>query len=489
MQLPTRLYTAEQSRSLDAAVIADGIDSFKLMQRAAQACFDQLQRIIDAGANICVVCGLGNNAGDGYLVAALAHAAGYAVKVLHVADPDKLQGDARRAFDHCAGRGVSILRYSDKQVEKADFIVDAIFGTGLSRPVEGDFADAVAGINSCEVPVVSVDIPSGLCADTGAVLGVAVCADVTATFIGLKVGQFTGQGPERVGTLVFDDLGAPEAVLQNAQYVAERLDACWLQSQLEPLSKVAHKGSRGKVLVVGGDLGMAGAPVLAALGAMRAGAGMVKIATRPTHAGSCASHLPEIMCQGVAQEDGLGELIDWADAIVIGPGLGRSEWSEALFGAALQSGLPMVLDADALYWLGQSDQELPKHCVLTPHPGEAARLLDTTIDNIESDRPRAVAKIHQQFGAVALLKGAGTLVQGDALVVCSAGNPGMGTAGSGDVLSGVVGAQLAAGHNEEVATQIAVVMHAVAGDLASRDGERGMMATDIAQALRGAANP
>jgi len=481
--LPTSLYTAAQVREIDARLIAAGTPGFELMQRAAHAAWRSLRRRWPDEQRITVMAGHGNNAGDGYLIAALAQRGGRQVQVLAVGDPQQLRGDAAQAFAVAREAGVSVLPWTP-EASLHGVLVDALLGTGIFGEVREPYASAIRAMNDSPQPVLAVDLPSGLCADTGRVLGHAVSADLTVSFIGLKVGLLTGQGPDRVGELVFDDLQADRAILDQIQPSLERLCAANLPT-LAPRKPTAHKGSFGQVLVIGGDLGTGGAALLSAEAALRCGAGMVTLATRPEHVTASLVRRPEIMCSGVESTYAMTTLIQRADVLVIGPGLGQAPWGRSLLSLAPQCRVPQVWDADALNLLAAGAVELPADCLLTPHPGEAARLLGITVGEVQADRPAATRMLASRYGCAVLLKGAGTLIADPAgrLALCDRGHPAMASAGLGDVLAGVAGALLAQGLAPFDAACLAVWLHAVAGERLGKQG-RGLAAADLIPVIR-----
>jgi NAD(P)H-hydrate epimerase len=370
-------------------------------------------------------------------------------------------------------------------------IVDAIFGTGLDREVTGRWREVIDALNHRNCPLLSLDTPSGLHADTGTVLGVAVHADVTISFIGLKQGLFTGMGVDYRGKIYFDDLQVPHSIYKQVKTSVTRLDYDELKTLLIRRPKSAHKGSFGHVLIIGGDSGMTGAARLAAEAAARVGAGKVSIATRATHAAFLNLARPEIMVHGIETAAELQQLITQIDIIAIGPGLGQSIWARAMLDTIKEQQKPIVLDADALNLLARAPFRLPQS-VLTPHPGEAARLLEFTTPEIQNDRFTAVRALQLRFGGVCVLKGAGTLVAGanGQIGVCSAGNPGMACGGMGDVLTGVIAGLLAQGFSTTNAASLGVCLHAKAGDKeAENQGERGLLPSDLLPWIRHYANP
>ncbi|MFL9814472.1 NAD(P)H-hydrate dehydratase [Stutzerimonas sp. VN223-3] len=481
--LPTSLYSAAQVRELDTRLIAAGTPGFELMQRAAHASWRALRKRWPDEEPITVLAGRGNNAGDGYLIAALAQRAGRRVEVFAIGDPQQLQGDAAQAFAEAQSAGVAIRQWT-QEARLRGVLVDALLGTGISGDVREPYAAAIHSINESTLPVLAVDLPSGLCADTGRVLGQAVRADLTVSFIGLKVGLFTGEGPDRVGALVFDDLQADAVVVEQIEPSAVRLSKANLPV-LAPRSPTAHKGSFGQVLVIGGDLGTGGAALLSAEAALRCGAGMVTLATRPEHVTAALVRRPEIMCSGVESTYALTALTQRADVLVIGPGLGQAPWGRSLLSLAPQCRVPQVWDADALNLLAAGAVELPSDCLLTPHPGEAARLLDISVAEVQADRPAAARALAVRFDCAVLLKGAGTLIadRDGRLALCDRGHPAMASAGLGDVLAGVGGALLAQGLAPFEAACLSVWLHAAAGERLGVQG-RGLAAADLIPAVR-----
>ncbi|MES2821371.1 MAG: NAD(P)H-hydrate dehydratase [Pseudomonadota bacterium] len=481
--LPTALYNAAQVRALDVRLIAAGTPGFELMQRAARAAWRALRRRWPQACAMTVLAGCGNNAGDGYLIAALARRAGWSVRVLAVGDPAKLQGDAAQAHGEALDAEVTIEPWS-ADAELQGLVVDALLGTGLSGPVRAPYAQVIEHLNASDLPVLAVDIPSGLCADTGHVLGVAVQASLTVSFIGLKLGLLTGEGPARVGELVFDDLQADPALLAQVPVEALRLARENLP-RLPPRSRTAHKGQLGHLLVVGGDQGLGGAALLAAESALRGGAGLVSLATRAEHVGAALVRCPEVMSQAVASANQLVALAARASVLVLGPGLGQAAWGRSLLSLAARCPVPQVWDADALNLLSLGTANLPADCVITPHPGEAARLLGLSTAEVQADRPAAAWALAHKYQAVTVLKGAGTLVAAPdgALALCDHGHPAMASAGLGDVLAGLVGALLAQGQTAWNAARLAVWLHACAGERLGRQG-RGLAAGELAPIIR-----
>jgi hydroxyethylthiazole kinase-like uncharacterized protein yjeF len=484
-----RLYTAAQTRELDHCAIVDHkIPGIVLMSRAANAVFDALVRAWPEPGCIQVLCGTGNNGGDGFLVADLAHKRGIAVNVLQLGDPAKISGDALLARNQALANGVSIEPFETTALLQVGVIVDSMLGTGLGGDVRGVYREAIAVVNGSSAPVLAVDIPSGLCSDTGRVLGLAVQAELTVTFIGLKRGLFTLAAADHTGAIEFNDLGVPPEVYSQVEGDTYRLELEALLERLPARPATAHKGLYGTVLVVGGDHGMAGATALAAEAALRCGAGLVKVATRPEHVAALVARTPEAMPVGVVSGQELAPLVASADVLVVGPGLGQSTWSEQLLQVAAASGKPMVLDADGLNLLAAGRviaDSRRDNWVLTPHPGEAARLLGCANAEVQADRFDAARRLQQTYGGIAVLKGNGSLVtDGNQLLLSDYGNPGMASGGMGDVLSGVIGSLLAQHIPALEAAALGVCLHGAAGDSAAEEGQRGLLASDLIPHMR-----
>lgn len=482
-EMPLSLHSAAQVRDLDARLIAAGTPGFELMQRAAHAAWRALRRRWPEAGCISVLAGRGNNAGDGYLVAALAQRAGWRVRVFAVGAADALAGDAALARDEALAVGVAVQPWTECAPLEG-VVVDALLGTGLSGSVREPYAQAIRLLNASGQPVLAIDIPSGLCADSGRVLGVAVRADLTVTFIGLKLGLFTADAPDQVGELVFDDLQADPDLLAAAPSQAVRL-ALGNLPRLAPRPRTAHKGQLGHLLVVGGDLGFGGAALLAAESALRSGAGLVSLATRMEHIAASLVRRPEVMCVGVASANQLLALTEKVDVLVVGPGLGQGAWGRALLSVAADRTVPQVWDADALNLLAVGLAQPPSAGVMTPHPGEAARLLGVSTAEVQADRPKAALALAQRFNLCVVLKGAGSLVAAPngRLALCDRGHPAMAGAGLGDVLAGLLGALLAQGMDSFDAGCLAVWLHASAGETLGALG-RGIAASDLIPTIR-----
>ena len=489
--LPVAVHTADQVRALDRHAIEDlQIPSYTLMTRAGEAALGALRSCWPSAQRIAIVCGPGNNGGDGYVLARLAREQRLAVVAIGLHEPGHLQGDALRAHDDFIAAGGTVGEWQTNCLRGADVVVDAIFGVGLSRPVAGVAAEAIAAINDSDAHVLALDIPSGLHADTGEILGDVVHAERTVTFLGQKLGFYLGEGPNCVGVIMFDGLELPQRALAHVEPVATLIDEAAIAELLPRRRRTAHKGQQGSVLVIGGNIGMAGAARMTGEAALRAGAGLVTVATRSENVAAIVGARPELMCRGVTHAEELSDLIAHADVIALGPGLGQDDWARTMFEAALGTIRRAVVDADALNLLAQSPRA-NAHWILTPHPGEAARLIGKTAAEVQRDRLGAAREIAARYGGVVVLKGAGTLVVSDERVpaICDRGNPGMASAGMGDVLTGVIAGIVAQKAELPAAARVGVLVHALAGDMAARRGERGLLATDLLAYLPTCVNP
>ena len=482
-KLPITLYRTAQVRELDRIAIQEaGISGFELMSRAGYEVFQWFRNKCPNSQSVAVFCGTGNNAGDGYIIARLALEAGLTVSIYCLANPENSKGDALTAYQKYSLANGTVIPFQGDESIDADVIVDALLGTGLDRPVTGLYALAIQLINQSAGYVVAVDSPSGLNADTGNVLGCAVKADCTVTFIALKQGLLTGHAADYCGEICYASLAVPETIFQTISPSAVRV----VKTPLPRRQRCSHKGNYGHVLIVGGDCGYSGAARLAGEAALRVGAGLVSIATRPEHAGLMNLNRPELMCHGISSAKQLSNLLKKANVVVIGPGLGQSEWATELFMATIAAQKSLIIDADGLNLLAGLSITNPDW-ILTPHPGEAARLLKCSTTDVQQDRFAAVLAIPANYGGVAILKGAGTLIASkDQCAVSTTGNPGMASGGMGDVLSGVIAGLLAQGLSLQNAAQQGVYRHGQAADRAAeKDGERGLLASDLMPYLRG----
>jgi NAD(P)H-hydrate epimerase len=491
MSAASLLYSAAQVRALDAYAIAHGTSGYTLMKRAGEAALRALRSRWPKALQIVVVAGGGNNGGDGYVLARFAQAAGLSATVLAVTAPEQLSGEARSACQDFRSSGGQLRAYAPELLAPADVIVDALLGTGLTSNVRSPMLEAIQAINACGRPVFALDLPSGLNADNGVVMGAAVRADCTISFVALKTGLFLGDGPEYAGRLLLDDLEVTPPAEPRFAALLERLGEGEIGRALPSRRRQANKGDFGRVLIVGGGAGMPGAVRLAGEACLKVGAGLVTVATAPVNLTAIVAGRPELIVHGVDQPDELPKLLAAADVVAIGPGLGRSDWAHALLEHALACGKALVIDADALNLLAERRQTAPPGSVLTPHPGEAARLLEISTPAVQADRMAALRALTARHpGAVIVLKGAGTLIgmapadaPGPMPAICERGNPGMAAAGMGDVLTGAIAGILGQCREPWLAARAGVMAHALAGDDLARERERGILALELADAL------
>ncbi|WP_113628016.1 bifunctional ADP-dependent NAD(P)H-hydrate dehydratase/NAD(P)H-hydrate epimerase [Pectobacterium peruviense] len=494
--LPDSVFYAEWVRREEArAARESGISLWELMQRAGEAAFQVARQCYPSARRWRVLAGHGNNGGDGYVVASLALAAGVEVDVVACTSDKPLPADANLARQRWLDQGGRVEEVSAQDdvdtlwPEGIDLIIDGLLGTGLSAVPREPYATLITQANAYPAPIISLDIPSGLHAETGTCAGVAICAAQTVTFIALKPGLLTGRAREQVGKLHYHSLGL-EAWLDGQTAPIRRLTAAQLPEWLTPRSAGQHKGDNGRLLVVGGNAGLGGAVLMAADAALHSGAGLVRVLTHKQYQSAFLTVRPELMVQELTT-DTLRQGLEWADVVVIGPGLGQDEWAKNALRLAENCNKPMLWDADALNLLAINPHKRQNR-VLTPHPGEAARLLNCRVSDIESDRLLAATKLVKRYGGVVVLKGAGTVIasEKEEIAIADVGNPGMVTGGMGDVLSGIVGGLLAQKLSLYDAACAGCVVHGAAADwLATRRGTRGMLATDLLPVLFRYVNP
>jgi NAD(P)H-hydrate epimerase len=502
-----RVVGAEEMRTIERIAIEEmGIPAATLMERAGRAVADAAAELAGQEGRVVVVCGGGNNGGDGFVAARVLQKAGRGVLAVALAAPGKGSPEAVAAWKQAEDAGVPVAGLQALQafpVRPGDLVVDAMLGTGLDRAAEGAYAaaiEAIASLREQGARVLAVDVPSGLSADTGRPLGPTVQADATVTFGFAKLGLELQPGAELAGELTVVDIGIPPAAADRIPPGAELLDDAAARRLVPPRSREAHKGDAGRLLVVAGSAGKTGAAHLALTGALRGGAGLVTLAARPEVIGAALQGRPEAMSLPLpgsgplARSDvqALRAAAEGANALVIGPGIPRGpETAPAIRALLERHPLPTVIDADGLNALADHPglvavigHDAP--IVLTPHPGEMARLMGASIEEVQGDRVGIARRKAQEWGTVVVLKGARTVVADPdgPVAIIPTGNPGMATGGTGDVLAGLIGALLAGGLRPREAARAGAYVHGRAGDLAaSRHGERGMMAGDLAEAI------
>jgi len=488
MTLPAEVYSASQVRQLEAAAVAAGTPGYTLMQRAGAAAHAVLRQRWPLARQIVVVAGPGNNGGDGLVLAQRAQQSGLAVTVMLLADPAALRGEAALAYADLAGSQIAVQPFDPLLLASADVVVDALLGIGVRAPLRDQWQAVIAAMNDCGRPVFALDLPSGLDPDSGRARP-AVRAAATITFIALKQGLLLGDGPEHAGDLYFEalDTAGTGATLRP---VLRRLTEASLSQALAPRWRQSHKSQFGRVLIIGGGVGMPGAVRLAAESALRVGAGLVTVASLPEHLAAVVGARPELMFRALRSGVDVAAIVGDADVLAIGPGLGRDNWARDVLASVLAARRPqqqLIVDADALNLIAEGvGLQRCDDWVLTPHPGEAARLLGVGTAQIQQDRHAALQALCERRGGTIVLKGAMSLVghAHEVPLLCDRGNPGMAVPGMGDILTGAIAGILAQCGRPFDATAAGVYAHAVAGDRCARSGMRGMLALEVALELR-----
>lgn len=428
------------------------------MQRAGYALYEHIKNKND----VLIVTGAGNNAGDGFILASLLHDKGLNVDVWALTPPSLLSGDAYLAAKGFIDRKGNII---DKPVKNYHIIIDALFGTGLNRKITGKFAAAIEWINQHN-NILSVDIPSGLNADTGCIEGVAVNAHTTITMICHKPGMHTLHGKDSCGHIILAELTQENTkkMPRTITPVAQLLDKKILTEISKKNSHHSHKGSFGHLIVAGGSMTMPGAVLLAAKAALRSGCGSVTTLSHPQNAFSLPLTLPEIMSQAYSDKQKV-VLKKTPHVAAIGMGMGQSQWSHSMYRFISELNIPCVIDADGLLYARQNPDSIPANSILTPHPGEAAMLLNTSVEKIQYDRIKSCQKISLKYNSIVVLKGSGTVISdGNNHYICPYGSSNLATAGSGDVLSGIIASLMAQGYHALQAANTGVVWHAISGE-------------------------
>lgn len=487
--IPHSIWHADDLRHAEKeAADSLGITLYELMQRAGEAAFNVTRTAYPESSHWLILCGHGNNGGDGYVVARLAVAAGIHVTLLALESDKPLPEEASAAREAWLNAGGVIHATDIVWPEEIDVIIDGLLGTGLRSAPRDPVATLIARANAHSAPVVALDIPSGLMAQTGTTPGAMIQAAHTVAFIALKPGLLTGKARDVTGTLHHNALGL-ESWLAGQETHVSRVDASLLAQWLPPRRPTSHKGDHGRLVIIGGDHGTAGAIRMTGEAALRCGAGLVRVLTRIENSAPIITARPELMVHELTSQS-LEESLEWADVVVIGPGLGQQAWGKQALQKVENFRKPMLWDADALNLLAINPDKRHNR-ILTPHPGEAARLLNCSVAEIESDRLLSARRLVKRYGGVAVLKGAGTVVASDeAMGIVDAGNAGMASGGMGDVLSGIIGALLGQKLPLYDAACAGCVAHGVAADkLAARYGTRGMLATDLFCTLRRVVNP
>ncbi len=496
--------TAAQMKAADERAILQGVPSLVLMERAALSVVQELMERKYDLRRVCIFCGTGNNAGDGAAIGRILQDYGYDPTLVLVGPVEKYSEAMVQQVVAARNRGINMVMQAEEGLlAHATLIIDALFGVGLSRDITGTYAEAIEQMNQAKAPVIAVDIPSGIHTDTGAVMGTAVRCDLTVTFARAKRGQLLFPGAAYCGSTAVKEIGIPVPTEQLQGQVLYRME----EEDLNLLSgrdEAGNKGTFGKILVIGGSKDMFGAAALSAEAALRAGAGMVKVYTEETNKTPLNTRLPEALLstyregEWLPQTDGLKLLDDlcWADGIVIGPGLGTGSTSMSILMYLLDWNCrnghkPVVFDADALNLLSMSPtlmKQIAFPAVFTPHMGEMSRLDIRTIADLKEDPVTAAAAYALRNGVTLVLKDARTVIASPdgTCRINTRGNSALATAGSGDVLSGIMGTLLTQNPDLPEAASLAVLIHALAGEKAAEKGSRrGVIAGDLLKTIPG----
>jgi len=499
------LYSTAQIKDIEQRFAEQSsLGTYLLMEKAGAVVFHQITSNWRDARKILVITGKGNNAGDGFEVVRLATEQRLKVYLCQLVDHRELKGNALKAYNKISHQVINHVKVDDINFFEFDLIVDAMLGTGIQGKLREPYISAIKRINASKVPVLSIDIPTGVEADTGFVHNDAVRADLTITFVGHKKGMYTGDAANYRGRVKLFELDIPDYFYEKHEF--HIFSQNWHSSKnlLKPRQMTCHKGLFGHTVIIGGYRGMSGAAILASTAAARCGSGLTSAWVAKQCAASIVNHTPEVMAVGVDQAEissTISEQLLANKTIVVGPGLGQSEWANAWLSAISNDeniiSTPQIWDADALNWLAKQDKSHKnKHNsyrILTPHPGEAARLLGISTFSVNQDRYGTAQKIAEIYGGVCVLKGTGTIIVDDKgfQVVCAVGNPGMASGGMGDVLAGIIGALLAQGFSLMNAAILGVCIHGEAADKATGKGAhyRGLLASDLFEHLPGLLNP
>lgn len=467
------------------------IPSLTLMERAAEACVERIKRKADKESQICVVCGSGNNGGDGFAIGRMLASEGYQVTAVMAGNPEHLTEEAgfqKKEFEQTGGR-----LCEEFSGDGCSIIIDALFGVGLSREVSGQYFDLIRQMNDCPAWKIAVDIPSGVSADTGAVLGTAFWADETVTFQTEKLGLMLYPGKDYAGDVYTADIGISEKPFLEDPEVACMLSDQEYRGMLPDRRADSNKGTYGRVLMISGSRGMSGAAYLNGLGAYRAGAGLVRIYTTEDNRAILQGQLPEavITPYDLYDEGELLKLLEWADAVCIGSGIGRSEKSRKIVRTTIENvSVPCVIDADALNIISEHPRYLrllrEKNVVITPHMKEFSRLTEISVEELRNDRPGALRSFAEETGITCVLKDARTLILSGRgrMYVNPSGCAAMAKAGAGDVLTGIIAGLLAQGMGSGDGAALGVYLHGRAGEYAAQEkGLYGLLAHEIADSL------
>ncbi len=489
------LYTADTVKQIDnLAINKHNMSGYDLMCSAGGAVCQFILKKWPNAKNIKIICGGGNNGGDGYVIARLLKLQGLNVKVYAVENKPPSTDTAQKArqdFEAGSDKVLDISNVDLSNHKSVDLIVDAMLGTGIHAPLHQSVLSIIQMINNTNTPVCAIDIPTGIDGNTGVVMGDAVRADATVSFIGLKVGLFIGAALDYVGELVLDTLKVPSIVYQDVKSVARLVTYPEVLQYLPNVKNTQHKGDNGRVMVLGGgEAHYSGAVCLSGEAALRAGAGLVATCVAPQSLALMARGSAELMCYAPEKLDNMLPIIERTNILVIGPGLSQNAWAKQCFNIALQTNKPAIIDADGLNLLAKDPQKRD-NWILTPHPGEAARLLNQSIVDCEANRLLTAQALQDKYGGTIILKGASTIVLdiNRDMFIIEGKVPALATGGTGDILAGLVGGLWAQGLTASHAAQLAVSVHREAGWSEQTFGQRGMMASDLLLHIRSLLNP
>lgn len=485
-------YSIADIRALENyAIEKQGVAAIQLMKNAGRAAFEVIRESYPEPETAHIFCGGGNNGGDGFIVAGLAADSGWDVRIVDLCDPNKLSDEATAARDFALQRVNSVVTEVPDLGNAFGIVVDALLGIGFGGELRGKVLEACRAINQSWMPVFALDVPSGVNADTGACAIDAVEAEVTISFIAAKRGLLTGRAENCVGELVIEDLGVNELSIQTLK-PHELLSEDFLDRVFSPRFPSAHKGAYGHLLIVGGNIGMSGAAILAAESAMSLGVGKLSVATREPTLSPVLARVPEAMVHQVDHYNDLKALLDKCTAVVIGPGLGTDAWAEQMLLRVMEEDIPILVDADAIRLLAEGRVEATQSRIcFTPHPGEAALVLNSTTAEVQRDRFAALQRLEEAIPGHWILKGNGSLLSRTAAdgsaepaYLNFTGNPGMASGGMGDVLSGLIGSIMAQGFSVEESAAAGLFIHGAAADIAAESlGEVSLRATDLVSSV------
>lgn len=496
------LFSAAQIRQIELDYANHSqIKTYQLMQAAGAAVYQAIKQYWPNRKNMLILAGKGNNAGDGFVLAQLAAKDGFKVTLCHLAMPEQLKGDALIAYENINFTSITLIDWQSLKLDNYDLIVDAMLGTGIQGELKALYLQVVQAVNNYQSAKLAIDIPSGVNADTGYASTNSFKADVTVTFIGHKRGLYTGNAANYRGEVKLFNLGVENYLSHAAQTHCHAHNWQSVKHWLKPRSMDAHKGNFGHCHIIGGASGMSGAVILAASAAARSGCGWVS-ASMQQNASILLSHQPEIMAKNIdatAVNQRLQQL-NKVNCLILGPGMDNKAWSDEIMRQLIsrqsqqqnQKNLAKVWDAGALNWLAENPN-FDEQRILTPHPGEAARLLAISVDQVNQDRFAASLAISRKYSGICVLKGSGTIISNAAgeQIVCAVGNPGMASAGMGDLLAGIIGALVAQGFNLMDASVLGVCIHGEAAERAATQDNhyRGLLASDLLDHLPALLNP